>query len=80
MIFQIKGLPQINEQSLSILITSHAYENIIRYLGNDSGMKRLTPNWKEINEFHVDKNKHVTWEENINFLWPLDQTAKEKMI
>lgn len=80
MIFQIKGLPQINEQSLSILITSHAYENIIRYLGNDSGMKRLTPNWKKINEFHVDKNKHVTWEENINFLWTLDQTVKEKNI
>lgn len=80
MIFQIKGVPQINEQSLSILITSHAYENIIRYIRNDSGMKRLTPNWKEINEFHVDKNKHVTWEENINFLWTQTKQQRKKII
>lgn len=80
MIFQIKGLPPINEQSLSILITSHAYENIIRYLGDESGPKRLAPNWKEINEFHVGKNKQVTREGNINFLWTLSQTAKEKII
>lgn len=77
MIFQIKGLAQINDSSLCILITNHAYENIICYLGNDSGMNKLTPNWTGINVLHVDKKKHVTWE-SINFSWTVDKTGKEK--